>query len=110
MQGPLAAVEPESRVAEWRLRVHRARRRVIMVVMTVVRLKRGLGHPQRMHRVDSFSFYIPLALGEEYGRFIEEQVRHGAISFEVQQYKVRGHRPLHHFRGLWSLHHSGEVF
>ena len=53
--------------AEWRIRIHRARRRVILIVMTAVRFKRGLGHPHRMNRVDSFSLYIPLALGEEYG-------------------------------------------
>lgn len=28
--------------------------------------------PKRMNRVDSFSFYIPQILGDEYARFLEE--------------------------------------
>ena len=79
-------------VADWRLRIHRARRRVIMIVMTAVRFKRGLGHPQRLNRVDNLSFFIPLALGDEYGRFIEEQIRHKAICDEVQHCKVRNNQ------------------
>jgi hypothetical protein len=59
-----------------------------MVVLTVVRLRQGLGHPQRLNRVDHFGFYIPLALGEEYGRFVEEQLRHQQLEAEVMSCKV----------------------
>ena len=43
----------------WRTNVHSARRRVILVVLVTIRLRQGLNHPQRLRRVDSFSFYIP---------------------------------------------------
>jgi hypothetical protein len=41
------------------LRVHAARRRTIMTVLTSIRLRAGLKHPKRLRRVDSFSFFIP---------------------------------------------------
>lgn len=76
-------------VAAWRLRVHQARRRVLIVVLTAVRLRRGLNHPQRMQRVDSFALYIPLALGDEYGRFVEEQRRYMDLATDLRSSKVR---------------------
>jgi hypothetical protein len=75
-------------ISDWRLRIHRARRRVILIVLTAVRLRRGLGHPHRLNRVDPV-FFIPLALGDEYGRFIEEQTKHKAICDDMQIAKVR---------------------
>uniref|UniRef100_A0A7S2VUP2 Uncharacterized protein n=1 Tax=Chlamydomonas chlamydogama TaxID=225041 RepID=A0A7S2VUP2_9CHLO len=81
------APSKERSVAEWRMRVHRCRRRVIIVVLTVVRLQRGLKRPLRLRRVDSFSFFIPLALGEEVGKFVDEQHKYSESRAEVLQVK-----------------------
>lgn len=75
-------------VAEWRVRVHAARRRVMLVVLTAVRLQRGLSHPRRMQRVDSFSLYIPIVLGEEAGRFVDETVRCRSIATDLMSRQV----------------------
>lgn len=92
----MAAPTPQQ-VAAWRKRVHGARRRAILTVLTIVRLKQGRNHPARLQRVDSFSYCIPLALNTDYPRFVEEQARHLAISVDVQGCKVRA-------RGfIWAL-------
>lgn len=64
----------------WRVRVHRARRRAMLVVWTVIALRRGLRRRQRPHRVDSFSFVIPQALGQDVGRFVAEQQGHAEVA------------------------------
>ncbi|KAG1666285.1 hypothetical protein FOA52_004766 [Chlamydomonas sp. UWO 241] len=79
-----AAVAAIADVAEWRLRVHAARRRTMLVVQTVVRLRRGLNHPRRMDRVDSFSLYIPMALADDCGRFVEEAERCATLGVAIR--------------------------
>lgn len=77
-------------VAPWRVKLHAARRRLMLVVLTVIRLRRGLAHPQRLARVDSFSFYIPVLLGDESGKFAEEQLRAARMKEEVVRAQVGG--------------------
>lgn len=69
---PVACCSPHSKtgagavqeVAEWRIRVHHARKRALLVVLVCVRLRQGLKRPTRLRRMESFSYMIPLALGE----------------------------------------------
>eukprot|EP00798_Chlamydomonas_sp_ICE-L_P015967 gene15967-22098_t len=75
------------RVAEWRIRCHKARRRAILVVLTCIRLQRGLIKPNRLRRIDSFSFYIPIILSNETTRFIEEQRKFASIKKEISHLK-----------------------
>ena len=60
-------------VAQWRTRVHAARRRTILVVMAAVRLQtalRGNNRRRKMRPVDSFSHCIPGVLGTDLKRFL----------------------------------------
>ena len=45
--------------AEWRLRVHAARRRVLLQVRVMLLLKRGKKHVARLPRFDDLSFVTP---------------------------------------------------
>ncbi|KXZ56043.1 hypothetical protein GPECTOR_2g1595 [Gonium pectorale] len=61
--------------AEWRLRMHAARRRALLLVGAAARWQVALSRrpgPKRLPRVNSFSYYIPQVLGDEAPRFIEE--------------------------------------
>ncbi|GLI58956.1 hypothetical protein VaNZ11_000674 [Volvox africanus] len=61
--------------AEWRLRMHQARRRLILLVGAIARWQLALSRrpgPKRLPRVNSFSYFIPQVLGAEAKRFIEE--------------------------------------
>eukprot|EP00798_Chlamydomonas_sp_ICE-L_P015972 gene15972-22103_t len=86
-KGPPAEIEPPQlpplQVAEWRLRVHRARRRVMITVLTMVRLKRGMKHPQRLPRLDDLSLFVPIVMGDDgMKKFVTEQRRYHNISDE----------------------------
>lgn len=50
-------------VAEWRVRIHAARRRVIITVTCAVRLMRGKVHGSAVPRLDHFDFAIYSTLG-----------------------------------------------
>ncbi|KAG2452561.1 hypothetical protein HYH02_002798 [Chlamydomonas schloesseri] len=68
----LAAQPPP---AEWRVRLHQARRRTMLVVAAMSKWQLAMTQragPKRLPRVSSFSYYIPKVLGEEAPRFIEE--------------------------------------
>ncbi|KAG2494492.1 hypothetical protein HYH03_007261 [Edaphochlamys debaryana] len=66
---------PASQPADWRLRVHQARRRALLAVMAASRWQMALTQrpgPKRLPRVNSFSYYIPQVLGDEANAFIKE--------------------------------------
>eukprot|EP00198_Chlamydomonas_reinhardtii_P001742 XP_001691078.1 predicted protein [Chlamydomonas reinhardtii] len=72
-EAKLAAAQPPP--AEWRVRMHQARRRTILVVSAMSKWQLAMAQrpgPKRLPRVSSFSYYIPKVLGEEAPRFIEE--------------------------------------
>lgn len=60
------AVQP----AEWRTRLHAARRRVLLIVLVYVRWSSVLRRKRRMPRVNSFSYYIPAIFDEDLKRFV----------------------------------------
>ena len=59
-------------VAEWRVHVHAARRRVMIIIITVQRLRRGHRHPSRLPRLDDMGWFIPCGLGDDRSSFIKE--------------------------------------
>ncbi|KAG2445998.1 hypothetical protein HXX76_000601 [Chlamydomonas incerta] len=72
-EAKLAAAAPPP--AEWRVRLHQARRRTILVVAAISKWQLAMAlrpGPKRLPRVSSFSYYIPKVLGDEAPRFIEE--------------------------------------
>uniref|UniRef100_A0A7S3VS70 Uncharacterized protein n=1 Tax=Dunaliella tertiolecta TaxID=3047 RepID=A0A7S3VS70_DUNTE len=74
--------------AEWRKRVHKARRNAFLLVLTMNRLKRGHSYPKRIPYVEDLNFTIPQALGEDCPRFIEVQQRCGAIRQTIRGLKT----------------------
>lgn len=52
-------------MAPWRLRVHASRRRVILVVRSMVRLMRGKVRVAPVPKLDRFDFAIYATLGEK---------------------------------------------
>ena len=69
-------------VSEWRKRIHSARRRVILIVLTIIRLKKGKV-AERLQKIDNFAFFIPISLGDDYSRFLLEQENYKQISDKV---------------------------
>ncbi len=71
----LSSARPEAPgVPEWRVRVHAARRRAMLLLLPALRLRRGLRHhPRRLRRVDSFGDCVAAALGAEGQRFVAER-------------------------------------
>ncbi|GAX76453.1 hypothetical protein CEUSTIGMA_g3898.t1 [Chlamydomonas eustigma] len=74
-----AAAAACSTIAAWRLRVHQARRRTLLLLVCVFRfrscLKRKGSSGGGLHRIDSFSYMIPQMLGEDCSKFIAQQKR-----------------------------------
>lgn len=50
-------------MAEWRVRMHAARRRTMLVIRAMVLMRSGVRRTSRLSRVDSFSYMIPDILG-----------------------------------------------
>lgn len=73
----LAAAKPAEPLAEWRVRVHAARRRTMIVIATTLWFKRGhRSHPVRLPRLDDLGFLIPVNLGNDTASFIKEFLRY----------------------------------
>ena len=70
------------------MRVHQARKRVLLIVWTCIRFRRGLRIPQRMRRCDSFSYYIPLLLADSYHKFVDEQSSNCMMRQELDSMRV----------------------
>lgn len=70
-------------VAEWRIRVHAARRRVLIIVKCVVRLMRGTLRVAPVPRLDHFDFAIYQTLGAEWIKVAEEQQRYALLKEAV---------------------------
>ncbi|MEW5319692.1 MAG: hypothetical protein WDW38_010830 [Sanguina aurantia] len=64
-----AEIDPQ----HWRLRIEKARRKAIIVILAMIRLQNGIKRGRRIARVDSFSFVIPIALRDDAPRFAAEQ-------------------------------------
>lgn len=50
-------------VAQWRVKVHAARKRVILVVWGMIRFKSTIKMRSRLRRVDTWGYMIPSLLG-----------------------------------------------
>eukprot|EP00798_Chlamydomonas_sp_ICE-L_P031224 gene31224-6374_t len=59
----LSSTAANKPVAAWRVKLHRARRRVFLIVLTILRLRRGTRHPKRLPHIDDLGFLIPVTLG-----------------------------------------------
>ena len=70
-----AAHHHHPHVAEWRVRVHAARRRVMIIIITAQRLRRGHRHPSRLPRLDDMGWFIPCGLGDDRSSFIKELLK-----------------------------------
>ena len=78
----LAVRAPEP-LAEWRIHVHAARRRTIIVIMTMLRLRRGHRHTVRLPRLDDLGFFIPVGLEADKASFIKEFLRYVSTQQQV---------------------------
>eukprot|EP00198_Chlamydomonas_reinhardtii_P011187 XP_001700524.1 predicted protein [Chlamydomonas reinhardtii] len=70
--------------AEWRVRVHASRRRVLLVVKCVVLLMRGKLRVAPVPRLDRFDFAIYSSLGSEWLKVAEEQQRYMLLRDQVE--------------------------
>ena len=50
-------------MAEWRVKVHKARRRAFLTVLVAVRFRSCLKRQGGLRRIESFSYMIPNVLG-----------------------------------------------
>ena len=80
---PAVAARPKVHLAEWRKRVHAARRRVMLLLITMLRLRRGHKHPVRLPRLDDMSFFIPVQLSGDKASFIKELLKYVATRRQV---------------------------
>ncbi|KAG1666053.1 hypothetical protein FOA52_006927 [Chlamydomonas sp. UWO 241] len=78
---PSAAVA--AAVAEWRRRVHEARRRTLLTVRVALLLKRRHRHPARIPRLDDMAFVVPGLLGDDAARFVREFRKFRGIKDEI---------------------------
>ncbi|GAX85808.1 hypothetical protein CEUSTIGMA_g13223.t1 [Chlamydomonas eustigma] len=72
--GPTSSVN----IADWRKRIHAARRRTYMTVLAAVRFRSCLAAKAKktgLRRIESFSYMIPNLLGADCAKFIEIQLR-----------------------------------
>ncbi|KAG2492163.1 hypothetical protein HYH03_009654 [Edaphochlamys debaryana] len=76
-QGPIE-------VAEWRQRMHAARRRVILVVKCTVLMMRGKLKVAPVPRLDRFDFAIYSTLGGDWIKVAEEQQRYMTLRDQVE--------------------------
>jgi len=83
-QAPTATVAPEP-VSEWRLRVHAARRRTMLLIRTSLMFRRGHSgsHPVRLPRMDDLGFLVPIHLGADTGSFVRELLGYVATKKQV---------------------------
>ncbi len=61
--GPAVPAPPPILIAPWRLRMWAARRRVMIIVLTVLRLRRGKGRSRYGNKLDNLGFLIPRCAG-----------------------------------------------
>ena len=79
------APPPPPPLADWRIRVHAARRRVMIIIITAQRLRRGLRHPNRLPRLDDMGWFIPCGLGDDREVFMKELLKYLATREQVRQ-------------------------
>ena len=99
---PTAAAEkPKVQLAEWRKRVHAARRRVMLLIITMLRLRKGHKHPVRLPRLDDMSFFIPVQLSGDKASFIKELLKYvvtqqqvGRVAAVTDPHEHQGGTPL----------------
>ncbi|KAG2452583.1 hypothetical protein HYH02_002820 [Chlamydomonas schloesseri] len=84
---PVSAAAPVIVVAPWRLRMWAARRRVMIIVMTVMRLQRGKRRNRAGNKLDNLGFMIPRVLADDVPRFVEEQRKYAGIKEELEAAK-----------------------
>ncbi|GLI58901.1 hypothetical protein VaNZ11_000682 [Volvox africanus] len=70
-------------IAAWRLRLWQARRRVMIIVLTVLRLRRGKMRRRYGNKLDNLGFMIHRVLADDVGRFVEEQRKYAGIKEEL---------------------------
>ena len=79
---------PTGMIAPWRQRTWAARRRVMIIVLTVLRLRRGKKFHSLANKLEHLGFMIPRVLAGDLTRFVEEQRKYTAIAEEVETAKV----------------------
>ena len=82
----LAAAPPTPPVAVWRVHIHAARRRVMIIIITAQRLRRGHRHPSRLPRLDDMGWFIPCGLGDDRSSFIKEFLKFVSTREQVGVY------------------------
>ncbi|GIM10884.1 hypothetical protein Vretimale_14491, partial [Volvox reticuliferus] len=90
-------LKPKGRLvaSEWRVRVHKARRRVILLVKVVVKLMRGKLTVAPVPRLDRFDFAIYATLGPDWHRVADEQKRYMVLRTQVEEATVALQDALH---------------
>ena len=74
---------PPASLSVWRVRVHAARRRVMLIIITAQRLRRGHRHPSRLPRLDDMGWFIPCGLGDNMESFVRELLKYQTASDQV---------------------------
>ncbi|GLC44162.1 hypothetical protein PLESTB_000901400 [Pleodorina starrii] len=75
-------------IAPWRLRLWQARRRVMIIVLTVLRLRRGKTRRRYGNKLDNLGFMIHRVLADDVGRFVEEQRKYAGVKEELEGAKL----------------------
>ncbi|KXZ49931.1 hypothetical protein GPECTOR_19g382 [Gonium pectorale] len=71
-------------VAPWRVHIWQARRRVMIIVLAVLRLRRGKWRHRAGNKLDNLGFMIPRVLADDVARFVEEQRKYAVIKEELE--------------------------
>ncbi|KAG2494533.1 hypothetical protein HYH03_007300 [Edaphochlamys debaryana] len=74
-------------VAPWRLRMWAARRRVFLILRTVMYLRRGKRRNRAGNKLDNLGFMIPRVLGDDVARFVDEQRKYTGVKEELDTAK-----------------------
>ena len=103
-------ISTELPLAEWRVRVHASRRRVMLLIRTALWFRQGHSgsHPVRLPRLDDLGFLIPVSLGVDTGSFIRELLRYIATQRQASliSFTFIGFYVDPEFQENISLHHA----
>lgn len=61
----------------------------MIIVLTMLRLRRGQNHARRGNKLDSLGMLLPKALHDDLGRFVDEQKKHSDARAAAEGAKVR---------------------
>eukprot|EP00195_Chlamydomonas_chlamydogama_P017045 CAMPEP_0202895096 /NCGR_PEP_ID=MMETSP1392-20130828/4369_1 /ASSEMBLY_ACC=CAM_ASM_000868 /TAXON_ID=225041 /ORGANISM="Chlamydomonas chlamydogama, Strain SAG 11-48b" /LENGTH=1752 /DNA_ID=CAMNT_0049580001 /DNA_START=21 /DNA_END=5279 /DNA_ORIENTATION=- len=72
-------------VAEWRIRIHAARHRVVLILRVVILMKRGKKFRERAQRFEHLGYVVPTALMADVKRFADEQRSYDMLKHRVER-------------------------